>query len=222
MNKQITVPVRRSQTTGEEIANSILHGMGVLFAITGFILLVMRTRGFLGGSSGGRKALVACSIYAATLIVLFLASTLYHAITNQKAKRILRVLDHSAIYLLIAGTYTPICIIMLPEVSGLILVVVEWALAITGIILNGLNLKFVKKLEVIIYLAMGWAIAAGGPALIRNIPKLTLVFLVAGGVLYSLGVLFYKKHERRFFHVIWHVFVLAAAVLQWVAIYLIS
>lgn len=208
---------RRKQTCGEEIANSILHGVGVLFAVAGLVLLVFRAG--TQQSAADAKPLAACVIYAATLITLFLASTLYHAITHERAKQILRIFDHSAIYLLIAGTYTPVCLLLLPPAFGLTLVIAEWTLAVAGITLYALNIAFLKKIELVIYLLMGWALAAGGPLILHDIPRAALVLLVAGGAAFSLGVLFYKKHERRFFHVIWHTFVLAGAALQWSAVY---
>jgi len=206
--------LRRLQTNGEELANAITHGVGAALDLPALILLILRSAPYAGA-----KALTSCVIYAAALFVLFLASTLYHAVSRQRVKNVLQILDHSAIYLLIAGTYTPICLIVLPPVTGWVLFALEWALAITGIVLHAAGCRFLKKAELALYLLMGWALVAGGPALLRRIPPVVLLLLACGGALYSVGVVFYKKHHRYFFHVIWHCFVLAAAILQWAAIY---
>jgi hemolysin III len=172
--------------------------------------------------AGGWPVRAACGVFAATMTVMFLASTLYHAIQHEGAKRVFRVLDHGAIYLLIAGTYTPFCLLGLKGVPGLILLVFEWTLAIAGISLYAANWKFIKKAELGIHILMGWAIAAGWLPLSRNLPRLSLILLAAGGVSYTLGTFWYSKPQWRGAHVIWHVFVLGGAACHWGSVWLLG
>jgi hemolysin III len=202
------------QTAGEEIANAVLHGIGVLLGAAGLVLLIR------GGGLAGGLARVSYVIYAATLITMFLASTLYHAMPRRGVKRIFRVLDHSAIYLLIAGTYTPFCLVALRGAWGWAFLGAEWALAAAGITLYAVNWKFIKKAELVIYILMGWAIVIGWAPMTRALPRASLALLAAGGVAYTLGTFFYSRHGKRGAHVAWHVFVLAGAVLHWCSIWL--
>lgn len=210
------------QTPGEEIANSILHGLGLILAVGGLVLLVLRANGHLGGAGGGGRAVTSYVIFTAAMISMFLASTLYHAIQHEGAKRVFRILDHSAIYLLIAGTYTPFCLISFRGPWGWTLFGIEWALAITGIVLYAVNYKPLKKAEIAVYLLMGWALVVSGPTLFRSLPRISLILLAAGGAAYTLGTLWYRKPYRRGTHVTWHVFVLAGAVCHWWAIWFMS
>ncbi len=202
------------QTPGEEIANSIIHGLGVLLAIAALVLLVVR----------GRDAweVVSYAIFGSSMILLFLASTLYHALTHEGAKRVFRVFDHGAIYLLIAGTYTPFCLVPLRGAWGWTLFGVEWGLAITGIVLYAVGIKALKKVEVAVYILMGWAIVLGWLPLVRSISGISLFWLVAGGVAYTLGTIWYRQKIKRGTHVTWHVFVLAGAVAHFWAVWTLS
>lgn len=210
------------QTPGEEIANSILHGIGVLLAIAGLVLLTLRANGFLGGKGGGVVAASSYVIYTATLICMFLASTLYHAIQHEAAKQVFRIFDHSAIYLLIAGTYTPLCLIGLRGVFGWTLFGIEWGLAVVGIVLYAVNYKPLKKIEVIVYILMGWAIVFGWNPLSKTIPHISGILMIAGGISYTLGTFWYIQKIRRGTHVAWHVFVLIGAVCHWCSIWFMS
>lgn len=216
------------QTPGEEIANAILHGLGVLLAIAGLVLLTFRAHGFLGGrgpssdSAGSALAISSYVIFTVTMIIMFLSSTLYHAIQAEGAKRIFRILDHSAIYLLIAGTYTPFSLLGFQGSLGWVYFGIEWGLAALGIIFYALNFKFIKKIEVIVYILMGWALIMGFPRLYRSIPGITTLFLGIGGVAYTLGTLWYSRGSRRGAHVVWHVFVLIGAVCHWWSIWFMS
>ena len=210
------------QTTGEEIANSIIHGLGSLLAAAGLMPLVFRAAGFLEGRGGGITAASAYVIFSVTMIIMFLASTIYHAVPHLGAKRILRVLDHSAIYLLIAGTYTPFCLTALRGPWGWSFLGLEWALAAAGITLYATNRKFIKKAEVVVYILMGWAILAGWMPLMRSVPAVSLILLAAGGALYTAGTFWYRKHDARGAHVVWHVFVLAGAICHWWSIWFLS
>jgi hemolysin III len=207
------------QTPGEEIANAVIHGMGAALAIAGMAPLILRARG--GAGAGGEAALriAACAVYDASMILMFLASTLYHALQHDGAKRVFRVLDHGAIYLLIAGTYTPLSLLCLRGTLGWVYVVLEWGLAAAGISLYAAGCKFIKKIELAIYILMGWSIVAGISRLLRSAPPPVLILLAAGGLSYTLGTLWYSRHSRRLSHVIWHVFVLAGAVLHWASVW---
>jgi hemolysin III len=210
------------QTPGEEIANAILHGIGAGLSIAGLVLLVLRANGYLHGSGGGALAITAYTLFTAAMISMFLASTLYHAIVNEAAKRIFRILDHSAIYLLIAGTYTPFCLLAIKGAFGWAFFGFEWALAITGITLYSVNSKLLKKAEVAVYILMGWVIVFGAFRLVRALPLSSIIFLFAGGVAYTLGTIWYGQKCRRGSHVVWHVFVLIGAYCHWQSMWLMS
>ncbi len=210
------------QTPGEEIANSVLHGIGALLAVAGLTLLLLRGNGLYGGSESPPRVIVSYAIYGATLILLFLSSTLYHALTSERAKQIFRVFDHSAIYVLIAGTYTPFCLGPLSGPWGWTLFGLEWGLALLGITLYAIGLKVLKKVEVAVYILMGWAVVMGWGPLSRTLKTESLVLLIAGGLFYTAGTIWYGKKAKRWTHVIWHIFVLAGAVTHWFAVYLQS
>jgi hemolysin III len=205
------------QTPGEEIANAVLHGTGAGLAIAGLVVLVLRA----GSQSSDRALKIGVSlIYSSSAIVMFLASTLYHALQHDGAKRVFRVLDHGAIYLLIAGTYTPFSLICLRGALGWVYFGLEWTLAAVGISLHAAGFKFIKKFELAIYIIMSWFIVAGAARLIRSTPPSALIFLAAGGLAYTLGTIWYGR-RRRLSHVIWHVFVLAGSILHWFSVRLL-
>jgi hemolysin III len=210
------------QTPGEEIANSILHGLGALLAVAGLVFLLLRSGGFFGTGIEGPAARVAYVIFTSAMITMFLASTLYHAIQHEGAKRVLRVLDHSAIYILIAGTYTPFCLIALNGPWGWTFLGIEWGLAILGITFYATNLKFIKKAELGIYILMGWAIVIGWIPLMKALPLVSLILLGAGGAAYTLGTFWYSKPQRRGAHVAWHVFVLGGAACHYWSIWFMN
>jgi hemolysin III len=206
---------RRPQSRREEIANAILHGLGAVLAVAGLILLTLRARGELGGKGGGALELASLTVFAASMILMFLVSTLYHAIQHKKAKRVFRILDHAAIYLLIAGTYTPFSLLCLRGALGWTYFGFEWALAAAGITLYAMGLKFMKKIELALYILMGWAVIAGCYKLYHTLPRQSFIFLMAGGAAYTLGTFWYSRHKVRNAHVIWHFFVLAGAAFHW-------
>jgi hemolysin III len=208
------------QTPGEEIANSVIHGLGMGLAVAGMVLLILKAGSPEGGTASGGTALriTACVIYSSSMIIMFLASTLYHAFRHDQTKRVFRVLDHGAIYLLIAGTYTAYGLISLRGALGWTYFGLEWSLAAAGISLYAADIKFIKRIELVIYLLMGWSIVAGIPRLLKNTPKPALVFLAAGGLAYTLGTIWYSR-RRRLSHVTWHIFVLAGAVLHWFSVW---
>jgi len=209
-------------TIGDEIANSILHGIGALAAVAGLVLLNLKNSGGLNGHRAAYMDIVSAVLFAATMIGMFLISTLYHAIQLQSVKRIFRKLDHSVIFIFIAGTYTPICLSGLRGTWGWSLFAVEWALALTGIILNILNSKTLKKIEITVYIMMGWAIIIGFVPLIHRVPVISVIMLLAGGAAYTLGAVIYKKKSIKHTHVIWHIFVIIGAVCHWFSIWYLN
>jgi len=203
----------------EEIVNSVLHGIGTLGAIAGLVLLTLKTRGILGGPKADNIDIVAVVLFTATMIIMFLTSTLYHAIQHQGAKRILRKFDHSVIFIFIAGTYTPFCLSGLQGAWGWSILAVEWSLALLGIVLNILEYKHLKKVEITAYILMGWAIVIGCVPLVRSISVQSLILLLAGGIAYSLGTIWYRKKTVWLSHAIWHSFVLIGAACHWFSIW---
>lgn len=220
IKKENSIPaVLPLYTIGEEIANSVLHGIGTLGAMAGLVLLSLKTRGVFGGYRAANIDRIAALLFAASMIGMFLISTLYHAIQHQSAKRILRKLDHSVIFIFIAGTYTPFCISGLGGAWGWGIFAFEWSLALLGIILNILDSKAIKKLEIAVYLMMGWAIIAGFFPLIRSVPIYSTILLFSGGIAYTLGVVWYKKKNIKHNHVIWHAFVIIGTICHWFAVW---
>lgn len=198
---------------GEEIFNSISHGIGALLSVAGCVVLIV-----LSVSHGGAKEVVASSIYGASLIILYTMSTLYHALTNEKAKKFFRILDHDTIYLLIAGTYTPITLCILRNTLGWIILGIVWAAAIFGTVLSSIDLEKFKKFSICCYVAMGWGIILAIKPLIDKSPLISIIFLLVGGLCYSGGIFFYIKKQYRYFHSIWHLFVVAGSIFHYFSI----
>jgi len=161
---------------------------------------------------------VAVSIYGATLVLLFLASTLYHSISRPRAKEALHLADHAAIYALIAGSYTPFLLVNMRGAWGWSMLAVIWGLAVIGITLTLAQIKRLQKAPVLIYLGMGWLMIIAIVPLVRSVARGGLLWLAAGGLLYSLGVIFYRWKGLRFNHAVWHVFVLAASACHFIAV----
>jgi hemolysin III len=206
--------IRQHDTPGEEIANSITHGIGAGLSAVGLIVLVV-----LATSYGDVWRIVSFSIYGATLIILYLASTLYHSFRNKRVKKIFKILDHSTIFLLIAGTYTPFLLISLRGVWGWILFGVIWGLAVSGIVFKALFINRFRKLSVLIYILMGWLCVVAIKQMVVRIPLGGLIGLTAGGVLYTTGVIFYAWRKLKFSHAIWHLFVLSGSICHYFSIF---
>ena len=202
-------------TLGEEIFNSVSHGVGALLAIAGCVVLIV-----FSAMNRGTKEIVAASIFGASMIILYTMSTLYHALTNKKAKRIFRIFDHATIFLLIAGTYTPyaLCCIK-PFWLGITILSSIWTAAALGITLTSINLEKFSKLSTICYVLMGWAIVFAIKPLYEQLPIISFIMLFAGGLMYSGGVYFYKKKSVKYFHSIWHLFVLAGTVMHFFSVF---
>ena len=209
----MTAPTSSSRyTLGEEIANSITHGVGGLLAIGG--LAVLTTFAALRGSAWH---VVACSIFGATMVLLYTVSTLYHGIQHRRAKAVLRVLDHSAIFLLIAGTYTPFTLVNLRGPWGWSLFGVIWGLALLGIVFQ-IGLLRRPVVSVLLYIAMGWTVLVAMKPLVGAVAPGGLVLLVSGGLAYTVGIVFYAWRRLPYGHAVWHLFVLAGSVLHFFAI----
>lgn len=200
----------------EELANTLTHGFGMLLGIVGLILLLIKAV----DHNADILTITSMSIYGASIIVLFLASTLYHAIPSQKAKKALKTFDHCAIYLLIAGSYTPFLLVSLRTPLAIGLMIVIWVLALVGVIMKLAFVYRFEKLSLITYLMMGWLSLVVIYQLALNLEIGGLVLLAAGGIIYSLGVIFYVAKRIPFNHAIWHGFVLAGCACHFFAIYL--
>ena len=197
----------------EEIAASVTHGVGAGLSIAGLTLLIV-----LAAIYGDAWQVVAFSIYGTSLFLLYLASTLYHAIQNPRAKRVFRVLDHTAIYLLIAGTYTPFLLVGMRGAMGWTLLVTIWAMALAGIIWKIFFLGRLEILATIFYVLMGWLAIIGIKEMLVSIPTTGLILLVTGGLVYMLGIIFYAWKKFPYNHAIWHLFVLGGSILHFFAI----
>jgi len=197
----------KSQTLGEEIANSITHGIGAGLSIAALVILVV-----LASRRGDAWRIVSFSIYGATLILLYLSSTLYHSFVNPKIKNIFRILDHSAIYLLIAGTYTPVTLTLMRGAWGWTLFGLAWAIAIGGIIITALLLDKLKALLVLSYVVMGLLVVIAIKPIIQMVPRGMIIWLFIGGACYILGIIFYLWKRLPYHHPIWHIFVLGGSI----------
>ena len=197
----------------DEVASSITHGIGVCLAIAGLAILTA-----YASMNGTAIHVVTCSIYGATLIFQYLASALYHGITHQKAKNILQIFDHIAILLLIAGSYTPFTLVNLQGTLGWSLFGTVWGLAILGIIMEVTSLRKYKVAMLVLYLLMGWTAIVAVKPLLETLQAGGLTLIIVGGVIYSLGVIFYSWKKLPFNHSIWHLFVLAGSITHFFAI----
>jgi len=193
----------------EEIFNTLTHAVGLVLASIGLIFLTVRADG---------ENMVAVVVYGTTLVLLYLASTLYHAVTHARVKSLFRVLDHIGIFLLIAGTYTPFCLIALRGGVGPVLLLLVWVLAIAGLILKIFFTGRHDVLSTLLYLALGWMVIVVLRQVYQSITLASFVLLVIGGVCYSSGVLFYRMSGLRYHHGIWHLFVLGGSASHFVSI----
>lgn len=200
----------------EEIANSVTHGLGMVLGIVGLVLLLIKAL----GQDADALTIVSMSVYGSSMIVLFLASTLYHAIPFRRAKRALKTFDHCAIYLLIAGSYTPFLLVSLRTPLAIGLMIVIWSIALIGIIMKLAFVYRFKRFSLVTYLMMGWLSLVVIYQLALNLDVGGLTLLAVGGVIYSLGVVFYVAKRIPYNHAIWHGFVLAGCACHFFAIYL--
>lgn len=204
-----------SYTLSEELINSISHGIGAGLSVAALVLCIVQAA--VNGSVWG---VVGASIYGASLVMLYCMSTLYHAITNKTARKVFRVFDHTSIFFLIAGTYTPITLVTLNGALGWVIFGIVWTAAVLGIVLNSISVEKFKKFSMICYVAMGWAIVIGMKQIIEKMPRNGFIFLLIGGILYTVGIIFYALKKYRYMHSVWHIFVLAGSICQFFCVYL--
>jgi hemolysin III len=205
----------RAWTLGEELAHSITHGVGLLAAVAGLVLLVV-----LAAATRDPWRVTACTVYASTLVLLYAASTLYHALSGTRARGVLRVLDHAAIYLLIAGTYTPFALVSLRGPWGWTLLAIVWSLAAAGVTVKAMFGARWPVVSTALYVGMGWIVLIALKPLVAHVPPGGIAWLAAGGLAYTGGVAFYAWTRLRYGHAIWHVFVLAGSVCHYMAVVL--
>lgn len=203
----------RVQTLGEEIANSVSHGIGLVAAVVATPYLVAAAL-----NRGTTATVVGVSVFAATMMLMYMTSTLYHAIPGPRAKKIFRILDHNAIFLLIAGTYTPILLGVLSGTWGWTLFGLVWGLALAGIILKSISGVKYHGVALAIYVAMGWIVVIAAKPLFQAMPTRGIIWLLAGGLFYTGGILFYRNERMPYAHAIWHLFVIAGTVCHFIAI----
>lgn len=203
----------RTLSLREEIFNSITHGIGTLLSIAALVLLVV-----FASIKGNAWHIVSFSIFGTTLVLLYLASTLYHSFTKAKIKNLFARFDHAAIFLLIAGTYTPFVLTILRGALGWTIFGIIWGLAIAGVVIRSIYLTRFRKLMVGIYLGMGWMFLMAIVPMVRNLPTLSFIFLLLGGIFYSIGVIFYSWRSLKYGHGIWHLFVLAGSIMHFFSV----
>ena len=207
--------LKRPFSIGEEIAHSVIHGAGTGLGIAALVILVV-----FAARLGDVWRIVSYSIYGSTLILLYLASTLYHGIQHKKAKPVFEIFDHSAIYLLIAGTYTPFLLVLLRDAWGWSMFGIIWALAITGIVFKSIFMEKMEKVSLGIYILMGWLIVIILKPMIGRLPWSGFMFLLSGGLCYTVGAVFYAWQSLKYAHIVWHLFVLAGSILHFFCILL--
>ena len=197
---------------GDILANAITHGIGAALAIAGAVyLIVVSTR-------GSATQIVSCSVFAATLILVYVCSTLYHSLVRTRARHVFQVLDHSAIYLLIAGTYTPFTLVSLRGPVGWTMLTVVWSLAIAGVIFKSFAVEKFAVASALVYLFQGWFVVFAIRPLFHSIGWHGILWLAAGGLAYTFGIIFFALDRLRYFHAVWHLFVLAGSLAHYFAI----
>lgn len=204
--------MKRMQTMGEELANTISHGVGALLAVAGGLPLLVRA--FMSGSA---KTVFSLGAYTLSLVVLYSASAIYHGVREPERKARLRVMDHCSIFLLILGTYIPMSLLVVGGRMGWILFLTNTTLAVVGVTLNAIDLKRFDKLSLVLYAMMGWLVVVAMRTILAVLSPLELFLLAAGGVAYTVGIIFYKS-QKHYMHFVWHLFVLAGSVLQYLCI----
>ena len=204
--------IRRPQTRGEEIANTISHGLGAVLALAGAAPLAVR--GILSGSAKTGFSLTA---YAVSLVLLYTASAVYHGARDPEVKRRLRIMDHCSIFVLILGTYVPMSLLVVGGRLGWMLFLTNTTLAAIGITLNAIDLKRFDKVSLALYALMGWLVVLAMKAIVASLPPAGLALLVGGGLAYTVGIVFYKA-RGKYMHFVWHLFVLAGSALQYACI----
>ena len=214
IKKPTKILVQDLDSVGEEIANALTHGIGALLGVVALTLMVVMSVKY-----SDTARVISSVIYGSSLILLYLTSTLYHSIQSPRAKKLFQILDHCAIYILIAGTYTPFMLISLKGTWGYSLLITVWVLAIFGIVFKAIFHDRFAKVSLFTYLAMGWLCVLVGGEMITKVPTDGLLFLLAGGLAYTFGTIFFVLERIPFNHAIWHMFVLGGSVCHFFAVY---
>ncbi len=212
---RVQVPEDLKDLPYDEVANSITHGVGLLLATAGVLALIV-----VASLHGGARLIVTCSIYGSTLVFMYAASTLYHSIQLPRAKPVLRIIDHSAIYLLIAGTYTPFTLMQIRGGWGWTLFALVWGLTVFGIAWKALFIRRFQIVSSILYVLMGWMVVIAVKPLLQRVPLGAIAWLVAGGLAYTAGLVFFAGKRIPHHHAIWHVFVLIGSICHYLAVLL--
>ncbi len=198
---------------GDILANAITHGIGAGLAIVGAVYLIAAS------ARGTAWKVVSCSVFAVTLVLVYICSTLYHSLVRTRARHVFHILDHSSIYLLIAGTYTPFCLVTLRGPLGWTIFGVEWGLAVSGVVFKSFAIGRFEVISTMVYLVQGWFIVvAVGPLFHSSLSWHGVMWLGAGGLAYTLGIVFFALDRLRYFHALWHLFVLAGSIAHYFAI----
>jgi hemolysin III len=197
---------------GDILANAITHGIGAVLAIIGAIALIAAS------TQGTALLIVSCTVFSITLVLVYICSTLYHSLVRTRARHVFHILDHSAIYLLIAGTYTPFTLVTLHGPLGWTIFGIEWTLAVAGVVFKSFAVGRYEVASALVYLAQGWFVVVAVVPLIHSLGWHGLLWLGAGGVAYTLGIVFFALDRLRYFHALWHLFVLAGSVAHYFAI----
>ena len=210
---RMSEPVNEHYTLGEELAHSVTHGVGAALSLAALVTLVV-----LAVLQGTKWHVLSFTVYGVSLLAVFLASTLYHGVQKPRLRPILRKVDHAAIYLLIAGTYTPFVRISMRGTLGLTLLTIVWGLAVFGIVYKIFFIDRFVVLTTLAYVGMGWMSIVAWREMVANIPGPSLVLLMVGGGLYTLGVVFYALTKIRYTHAVWHLFILGASACHFAAV----
>ena len=210
----IIATVHAEYRLGDILANAITHGVGAAFALAGAVYLIVVS------THGTPWLIVSCAIYGSTLFLVYLCSTLYHSLVRTRARHVFHVLDHSAIYLLIAGTYTPFMLVSMRGTAGWALLVLVWTLAIVGVVFKSLAVGRFPAASATVYLLMGWCIVFAVRPLLHAVSWHGMMWIGAGGLAYTLGIVFFANDRLHFFHAMWHMFVLAGSIAHYFAVLL--
>ena len=213
MSQEKPSQTKPEYSLGEEIANSVTHGVGAALSVAGLILLVV-----LSANDGDVWRVVSFSVYGSTLVILYLASTLYHSFQNPRVKRVFRVFDHASIYLLIAGSYTPVLLVSMRGAWGWSLFGVVWGLALLGVAFKVIFIGRYEVLATAAFVLMCWLVVIAFKEMIVRVPPGGIALLIAGGLVYTLGVIFYAWEKLPFNHAIWHLFVLGGSICHFFAV----
>ena len=206
--------LKKLESKGEEIANFVSHTVGAGLAILGFIMLIIRAAWF-----NNIPAIISYIVFSLGLMVLYTMSSIYHGLKPSKAKNVFEILDHSSIYFLIAASYTPFLVLGLKSKIGITLLIIQWVICALGITFKAFFTGKFKGISTIVYLIMGWMIVFSWNELISKVSPISIIFLVTGGILYSLGTIFYMWKVCKYNHMIWHIFVVLGSIAHYIAIW---